>query len=82
MPGRSGTHTVRAAESGTMLRAQCRQEPLPPCSSTSGGIGGNSAPQRRQTIVPNGVVTRDDVADCSSRPRKLRRVCHLPVNTG
>src|SRR2546426_11578233 len=45
-PGRSGTHTVKWRASGMMLRAQGVHEPLPPCSSTTGG----PAPPKRQTI--------------------------------
>ena len=47
-PGRSGTISVKLAERSSMLRTQCIQLPVPPCSSTSGG----PEPQIRQTSVP------------------------------
>ena len=49
-PGRSGTNRRRpVAASGSMLRSQWFQLPLPPCSSTSG----RPLPHRRQTMVPS-----------------------------
>ena len=54
-PGKSGTSTQRpASTSAVILRSQCVQLPLPPCSNTSGGKAGWRVawPQTCQTNVP------------------------------
>src|SRR5207248_2020492 len=47
-PGRSGTRSMKSRSSAAILRTQCIQLPLPPCSSTSG----SSWPQMRHTTSP------------------------------
>ena len=48
-PGRSGASTRRVALNTGTLRTQCRHEPAPPCSITSGA----PFPQLRHTMLPS-----------------------------
>ena len=51
-PGRSGTTSWKCSDSAAILRIQCIQLPVPPCSSTSGV----PEPHMRQTISPATLV--------------------------
>ena len=47
-PGVSGAITMKSRDRSSILRTQCIQLPVPPCSSTSGG----PSPHTRQTTSP------------------------------